>query len=57
MPRVGLPVFEESRLRTLKECQVLDTAPEAELDDITSLAAQLCETSMAFVSFVDTARL
>lgn len=57
MPRARLPVFEESRLRTLKECQVLDTAPEAEFDDITSLAAQLCEASMAFVSLVDTARL
>ena len=57
MPRAPLPPCEESRLRTLNECQVLDTEPEDVFDDITSLAAQLCESSMAFVSLVDTARL
>ena len=44
---------ETRRIRALREYAILDTAAEPGYDQIVSLAAQICETPMAFVSFVD----
>ena len=48
-----LPPNERARLEALWGYEVLDTAPEASLDEITRLAARLCGTPMALISLVD----
>ena len=47
---------ERERLAALERHEVLDTAPEAEFDDLTSLAAQICGTPIALISLVDAHR-
>ena len=39
--------------RELASYGIMDTAPEARYDDIATLAAQICGTPVAYVSFVD----
>ncbi len=51
-----LPANEEDRLRCLDELQILDTLEEAAYDDLTFLAAQICDTPIALVSLVDRER-
>ncbi len=47
------PVDESNRLEALRYCDMLDSAPDAAFDDITRLAAYICDTPIALVSFVD----
>lgn len=61
IPSVGtmqapLPVDEDERLAALHQYQILDTAPESTLDNLTHLAAQLCQTPIALISLVDEQR-
>jgi PAS domain S-box-containing protein len=56
MQSAPLPENEASRLRDLQQYQVLDTQPEEAFDDLTALAAQICETPIALVSLVDAHR-
>jgi signal transduction histidine kinase/DNA-binding response OmpR family regulator len=51
-----LPENEALRLQALCRCEILDTAPEAVFDDLTRLAAQICQTPVALVSLVDAER-
>ncbi len=51
-----LPAEEAQRLQDLHEYEVLDTVPEPSFDDITRLAAGICQTPMAMISLVDEAR-
>ncbi|NJL35753.1 MAG: GAF domain-containing protein [Leptolyngbyaceae cyanobacterium RM2_2_4] len=51
-----LPENEASRLQALNRCEILDTPPEAAFDDLTRLAAQICQTPVALVSLVDAER-
>lgn len=51
-----LPANESSRIKKLLSYRVLDTKPEMAYDDIVEVAAQICETSVALVSLVDTSR-
>ena len=51
-----MPDSEASRIKTLLSYRVLDTEPEAAYDDVVAIAAQICETSVALVSLVDTSR-
>jgi two-component system NtrC family sensor kinase len=44
---------ETSRLKVLKQLKLLDSPPESEYDTIVQLAADICETPMAFISVVD----
>jgi PAS domain S-box-containing protein len=44
---------ETSRIETLRRYAVLDTLPEQALDDLTTLAAQICGAPMATISLVD----
>ncbi|HEY6240544.1 MAG TPA: sensor domain-containing diguanylate cyclase [Burkholderiales bacterium] len=48
---------ESTRLAALRAYCVLDTGREARFDDLTCLAASICETPMSLVSLVDTNRL
>lgn len=47
---------EPERLSALLEYQILDTPPEYEFDTIARLAAAVCQTPMAAISFVDADR-
>lgn len=51
-----LPENEVLRLAALDEYAILDTEPEQAFDDITCLAAQICNTPIALVSLVDANR-
>jgi PAS domain S-box-containing protein len=48
-----LPLNEAQRLATLREYRILDTIPEQAYDDITLMAAQICDVPTAMVSLVD----
>ncbi|GAB3907067.1 hypothetical protein GCM10028803_40480 [Larkinella knui] len=50
------PSPESDRLKTLNEYDILDSLPEPDYDDITSLAAQICQTSISLISFIDDKR-
>ncbi|MEP6924482.1 MAG: diguanylate cyclase [Pyrinomonadaceae bacterium] len=51
--QLNLPKNEQARLDALHSYQILDTLPEQAYDDITQLAAQICQTPIALVTFVD----
>ena len=51
-----LPENEANRLRNLKLYQILDTASEKAFDDLTRLAASICDTPIALISLVDEKR-
>ncbi len=51
-----LPKGEATRLQALLECRILDTPSEEAFDDITRLAAYLCQTPIALVSLIDSKR-
>lgn len=50
------PHNEADRLAALNRYQILDTAPEAEFDDICQLASYICQAPVAMVSMVDAGR-
>jgi PAS domain S-box-containing protein len=53
---VLFPDNESQRLKVLYEYAILDTPPEAVFDELVQLAADLCETPIAFMSLVDAER-
>ncbi len=53
MPAAPFPPDESQRIQTLLRCHVLDTDPEPEFDDLTRIAAAICETPIALVSLLD----
>jgi formate hydrogenlyase transcriptional activator len=48
--------YEARRLKALRSYEILDTAPEESFDDLARLAAEVCQTPMGLVSFVDDSR-
>ena len=56
MPAAPVPADEVARLAALQRYQILDTLPEAEYDDLTLLASQICQTPISLVSLVDSQR-
>ncbi|MEM1165183.1 MAG: PAS domain S-box protein [Planctomycetota bacterium] len=53
MPPAPLPSNESQRIEVVWSCSVLDTQPEPAFDDLTRLAASLCNTPIALVSVID----
>src|SRR5438552_153697 len=51
--RAPLPKNEKKRLKVLWEYGVLDTVPEEVFDDLTELAARICEAPIALITLVD----
>lgn len=51
-----LPPDELQRLAALRRYQILDTHSESQFDDLTRLAAIICETPTALISLVDVDR-
>lgn len=51
--RAALPSNEVQRLETLRGYNVLDTPPESDFDDLTLLAAQICQVPIAVITLVD----
>lgn len=47
---------ESSRIKRLKEYNILDTLPEEDFDNITRIASAICQTPIALISLVDTDR-
>ncbi len=56
MPAAPLPKNESKRLETLLGYQILDTEAETAFDDLTRLAASICDTPIALVSLLDQER-
>ena len=46
----------EQRISVLNKFQILDTLPEKEYDDITRLAAFICNTPISLVTLLDEKR-
>jgi transcriptional regulator with GAF, ATPase, and Fis domain len=53
---VPRPADEQARLEALRGYAILDTPPESGFDDLARLAAEICRTPMALVTFVDAER-
>ena len=51
-----VPKNEKQRLKILWQYSVLDTMPEAVFDDLTELAALICEAPIALITLVDEKR-
>lgn len=54
--RAKTPTHEADRLEALRQYQILDTPAEHSYDDITSLAAYICDVPIALISLVDADR-
>ena len=53
MPAAPYPENEAERQQALEQYNLLDSLPEQAFDDITTLAAHICNTPIALVSLVD----
>lgn len=51
-----IPKNEKQRLKVLWQYDVLDTVPEEVFDDLTELAARICEAPIAMITLVDERR-
>lgn len=47
---------EAAMVEVFRQYRILDTEPEAAFDDLTHLAAQICNTPIALVSLIDECR-
>ncbi|WP_346291924.1 response regulator [Sphaerothrix gracilis] len=53
MPAAPIPIDEEKRLAELRRYAILDTPPEPAFDELTRLAASLCQAPVSLISLVD----
>lgn len=54
--KAPVPKDEKKRLEVLWQYELLDTVPEEVFDDLTALAALICEAPIALISLVDEKR-
>jgi GAF domain-containing protein len=54
--KTPVPKDEKKRLEVLWQYEVLDTIPEQVFDDLTDLAANICEAPVALITLVDEKR-
>ena len=54
--KAPIPSNETQRLAALREYRILDTTPEVAYDDITELAAYICDVPISMISLVDQGR-
>lgn len=52
MVEPDIPINESERLRALQSYQIIDTLPEKEYDDLTSIAAGIAGTEISLVSLI-----
>lgn len=53
MRKPDIPDNDVERLKALNSYGVLDTLPESDYDDITKIAAEICDSPMALITLVD----
>ena len=53
MSSAPIPPDEQIRLKQLRKFEILDTLPESALDDLTRLAAHICDAPIALISLID----
>ncbi|OAB78135.1 GAF domain-containing sensor histidine kinase [Cochleicola gelatinilyticus] len=53
MKAPNLPSNESQRLAQVRSYNLLDTLPEADFDNLSSLAAKICETPIALITLLD----
>jgi PAS domain S-box-containing protein len=51
--KIPIPQNEEERLAALHNFQIIDSLPEEQYDRLTKLAAIICGTPIAYISFID----
>jgi len=56
MNQPPIPDNEDERLQALIKYKVLDTEAEQQFDDLTTLAAHICNTPICLISLVDEKR-
>jgi len=56
MVELKLPVNEQERLKELDSYSILDTLSEADYDNLTSIAAEICGTNISLISLIDNKR-
>ena len=49
----AIPENDQQRIRALESYQVLDTLSEADFDNITFIASQICKTPISLISLID----
>src|SRR6267154_5168320 len=54
--KAPIPKNEKKRLEVLWQYEILDTVPEQVFDDLTELAASICESPIAMITLVDEKR-
>ncbi len=53
MPVIETKFSEKDRLAALYSYEILDTLPEADFDDITQIASEICQTPISIISLID----
>lgn len=51
-----IPADDADRVKVLRSLGVLDTPPEPDYDDLTQIAAQICQVPIALISLIDADR-
>lgn len=53
---IPIPENDAERVAALRSYDILDSAPEPDFDDITELAAQICQCQVGVINFIDESR-